>query len=94
MPHACTQVDVGADVTAPELTDALFAHGSALLRSSLPALLSGQLPGTPQDDRQATYAHKVCAEAVLCACTHACVYVFAGRVQQRGSDRDQREVGQ
>ena len=52
--------------TGGQLHDRLIELGAQALMEALPAIRSGQAPGIPQDDAQATYAHKLeKAEAVV-----------------------------
>jgi methionyl-tRNA formyltransferase len=54
--YRCASCDLAPDETAATLHDKLAALGADLLRRDLPAILTGALTATPQDDRQATFA--------------------------------------
>jgi methionyl-tRNA formyltransferase len=55
-------VPIGPDSTGGEIFAELEAQGVKLLLEALALHDSGQLTFTPQDDSQATYAHKITAE--------------------------------
>ena len=50
---------IGADETSEEVERDLARLGAALLVATLDDLAAGRVAGTPQDDSQATYAHKL-----------------------------------
>jgi methionyl-tRNA formyltransferase len=53
------RVEIGADITAGELHDALAEKGSALMVEALAQLERGKLDCTAQPDDGVTYAHKL-----------------------------------
>jgi methionyl-tRNA formyltransferase len=56
---AMQEVAIGPTETARELRPRLVNIGAQLLADILPAYLSGELPGTPQDHARATRARKI-----------------------------------
>ncbi|WP_019625970.1 methionyl-tRNA formyltransferase [Thioalkalivibrio sp. ALJT] len=57
--HACRRVAITPQTTTGSLHDALAREGAALLLEQLPAIAKGVSVPQPQDDAQATYAHKL-----------------------------------
>jgi methionyl-tRNA formyltransferase len=53
------RVEIGADITAGELHDALAEKGAALMVEALAQLERGELDCTAQPDDGVTYAHKI-----------------------------------
>jgi methionyl-tRNA formyltransferase len=51
-----TEMDIGADETAPELAGRLADLGAGLMVDTLRKLAAGEIAGTPQDGSQATFA--------------------------------------
>ncbi|WP_018873183.1 methionyl-tRNA formyltransferase [Thioalkalivibrio sp. ALJ16] len=57
--HACRRVAITAQTTTGTLHDELAREGAELLLERLPAIARGASVPQPQDDAQATYAHKL-----------------------------------
>lgn len=57
--YAQLPVTINGDETAERLYELLGTQGTRLLIDSLPAILSGDLLPTPQDDDDATYCHLI-----------------------------------
>ena len=57
--HACRRVPIADDATTGSLHDTLAETGAELLLEHLPRIARGASTATPQDDRLATYAHKL-----------------------------------
>jgi methionyl-tRNA formyltransferase len=59
------RVPIAADATAASLHDELAGIGGELITAAVQRLARGPLPGTPQPDAGATYAHKITKEEAV-----------------------------
>ncbi|HEX9595156.1 MAG TPA: methionyl-tRNA formyltransferase [Candidatus Saccharimonadales bacterium] len=57
--YAKVKLNVSDNISKPDLKESLIKAGASLMLDKLPAILSGQLKPTPQDDSRATYTQLI-----------------------------------